>query len=55
MDLQNTLTGAASLCLAAAFFVFLFRTSKRHRKMKESLDQMEKMLEENKPEGIDKD
>lgn len=55
MDLQNTLAEAAYLCVTLAAVIFFFRAGKRMKRARHDLDQLEKTLEENKSEGMEKD
>lgn len=55
MDWRHILEGSAYLCLAVAAFVFFFRTRRRLKRAKRGFAEMEKILEENKPEGVDND
>jgi hypothetical protein len=54
MSLESALAEAASLCVTAAIVIFLFRAGRRLKMAKKGIEQLEKTLEENKPEGIDK-
>lgn len=55
MGLQDALAEAAYLCVAAAIVIFFFRAGRRMKRARHDLDQLEKTLEENKPEGMEKD
>lgn len=53
-DVEHLFVALSFFCVAAAFLVFFFRSGKRLKKNKAELDQIEKMLAENKPEDLNK-
>lgn len=55
MDLQGILAEAAYICVSIAVIIFFFKVGRRMKKGRRDLDQLEKTLEENKPEGFEND